>query len=1109
MVFFLLKRFALVVLLGFTLSSYSFAFFNGGTCSDIRYSCATVVGGLPSYSNSAFASPNIDFDFFADPMGTGITVLNVDATDWDLGKFGEAFVVTVRTGKSYTFDNYGLFMVESIGGLDSSQTNEELIQNDEVTDTAGSSYLVFEDYGSVVQVQGSFINQGETIIYPDAKYVFTPVSTGEVLYSEIFTVGGSGGTTTLLRIMNPSFSFRILNIENAELEVYDVTNVIISGVDREINLNGNVTATIGKVDIENRLFKSSFNINITNDNNIITFEYSSMMWAQYSSILNTYVEGEGPSMYFTCSSYCTGNSIILSNSEVHMNTLSLVDVALLNINMSNNSRYNVEHFVLENSNLVYTIDNSTYESSLSSFTMTLNTGSIFIDEKSSFVINANNSDVHFHDTDYEVDGIFEINVSDNSVVSMFEETEITGNGSIYLNFETDSRGSFEEIKLLGTNLSLNFATSSGAIFKDLSVLNNSSFSASFADDSSSYLTKANFDSSQDSYFNFTGSSTGSFQELALSGGNVYINYNDGSSGEFYILQVMNGANLYVNLKGTSTISFNEDIEVNGNLYIEIQESATIIFNKIVNGVGEVNFDVQDDSYLYFTSAAEINTKVTINQEVIFNSSNRSIVKFDKASTFLDDDLVYNFTLNSTNALPGYQPVLLLIKNDGPLNAFPYEAEVNAKIGNNSSFSSVLLSYGGGLIGYANIGSSDQYAEFGVQITGAERAQDQYGEGEGLLTLTTTENMDGYEVAVVFDNIMLSTTDREPYRATLFNVVINNSRTVEQLGQTLNSLNANITLSNILYSTSILEMSDQKNATALLNGERFTAYAEARNLANDSFEGKYLVLGSSFMFYASKRYRFGLSGFFSPYMSTTIYDSKEQSGNAGVSLYGAIQIGDNGGAVMLDASIMHSVISGTNMEILSGMNKREYFYGGNSAGATLSYNFGGSFSQRMIVSAFITQSSDYTEDSSDLALHVVSPVYYNAFAGYYSKLINGKTFTLEIGIKYYFIEGQKIGTAGFVNDPAGQEWGYQYVLLNSPVELNASLSYRLFRSLEIQAGASKRGTYNNFGLYLMYKKSLFGPEDEDEDKNEDEDEDKAETKKEKSGNLYEYTNELDY
>ncbi len=571
-------------------------------------------------------------------------------------------------------------------------------------------------------------------------------------------------------------------------------------------------------------------------------------------------------------------------------------------------------------------------------------------------------------------------------------------------------------------------------------------------------------------------------------------------------------NIYINLTSSSLEFDTLSLGDGGAVNIEMTGDSKVIFGNNIDKIastteaGNINVHVANNGLVYF-KYADIDGGVTVNltQEVYTDKSEQTLLRFDKVSTFLDEDLVYSYNLHvavrdnnfsvKAGSASDLSIVLIQIKNDGPTGQFPKKDEflVDEKInisgegydvgnsgdGSSSETFSVLLNYesggdGAGLIDYKTI-DGIEYAEFGFGASGTftyNKAQDQYGEEEGLLTLTTIENMDGYGIAVVFDNIILSETDTGDYRVALFNLVINNSRTVEQLGQTLNSLGANITLSNILYNSSILALGEKHNAATLLDGDRYNTYAEVRSLSSDNFEGKYLTFGASYIFYESKRYRFGISGFLSPYSSSTMFDAKEQSINIAGSFYGAIQVGTNGGAIMIDAIVMHSILKGTALEVLSSADKRGYNYGGNSAGATVSYNFGSDFSQRMVVTAFVNQSSTYTEKPSDLALNVITPSYYSAFAGYFSQLLDSESVSLEIGIKYYFEEGQISGTAGFVNDQAAQQWVYQYILLDSPVEFNVDFGYKINQNIKMMGSLNKRGNYSNFGLYIIYKKPLY-------------------------------------
>ncbi len=667
---------------------------------------------------------------------------------------------------------------------------------------------------------------------------------------------------------------------------------------------------------------------------------------------------------------------------------------------------------------------------------------------------------------------------------------IMDNADFYISIKNRSRLDIENLRIYNSNVV--YDVDSSTLESSLARLYTDDFAAGeffvSADSTLTLNTIASTDHFHDSVLiaegednmvmNFSESSKVSFSgEIYITAPSTVINFLD-SKGTFNFLNITGITN--VNIGGTSRVDFWNDISgADGHLIINVANDALVTFSEtnLLDGV-----------------------EVVINQEVYTDGSEHNMLRFEKVSTFMSDNLVYHYNINPAVKNNDFSvkdtsgPIVLIqIRNDGPKGDFQYIEEVSAKIngggddggdgGDGSSFSVLIVLEGATAGGDNFIGYEDilgvEYADFGLGgVSSATysyvKAQEQYGEEAGLLTLTTIENMDSYGIAVVFDNIVLSETDTGDYRVALFNLVINNSRTVEQLGQTLNSLGANITLSNIAYSSSLLEINSKKNAISLLGGDKLDAYAEMRNLTNDNFEGNYLTFGGFFTFYEDEKVRLGISGFFSPYTSTTIFDAAEQSNNAGASLFGAFQIGTDGGAIMFDFSFMHSLVNGVSLEGLSVDDKREYNYGGNSVSATVSYNFGRNFSQRMVVSAFSTQSVTYTEKPSNLALHVITPSYYNAFAGYYSQLLNTNSFTLEVGVKYYFKEGQKSGTAGFINDPTGQEWAYQYIVLDSPVELNVDLGYQITQNLEFKATLNKRGTYSNFGFYLMYKKSLYGP-----------------------------------
>ncbi len=959
---------------GFFFSSV-FAGVFGGDCSASTAACVYMdtASGVPVYENSMpeFDSQDIALE---DVISNSLYVVNVDVSNWDLttSSYKKGFIVTASAASSPYLVEDNFYMLESVGTQDFTKVTEYFVQNDSIKDDLNTSYLLFENYGSITQQRGDFINQGVTIINEGSEYMYTPFGLDNVFYSEILQIGGSGGAA-LLNAQSNNFAFSKIYIENAELILYNTNRVLIQGAkDREVNMFGNVTIELHKVDINNSDLKATLNTYAEGDYNAFFADDSKMVWD-----FSRYVEGEGPSMYFTCSSSCDNNSINLdNNSEIDLSTLSLTNVSQFNITLTNNSRHDVEHYELINSNIIYDLNSSASEFSLSFATTNNPTGTVDIDSNSSFTLNSSNSTNDFYATNFTIEGDMELNFVSNSQAEFFNNVNISTVKDIYFNFEN-------------------------------------------------------------------------------------------SAGVFDTLNMSTGI-LYMNLTKNSQIQFSNDI----------------------TGGGEVRISVKNNTFVYFINT-NISTKVSINQEVYLSGLEKTLLRFDDVNTFLDDDLEYRYFINATvkdndfkvQAYAGKKIVLMQIKNDGPRYNFPYKKEVNVKINesnasNNggvgwgeSSFSVLINDQGSRLIDYVDLGS-EQYAEFGIGILGIKRAQDQYGEDEGLLTLTTIENRNGYAVAVVFDNIIFSTTDTGEYRVSLFNLVINNSRTVPQLGQTLNSLNANITLSKVLYGASILEMSDEKNSTSLLDGDDINAYVELRDLSNDNFEGSYLAFGSSYLFFKSARYRFGISGFFSPYSSSTIYDSREQSSNFSASLFGAIQIGKNGGAITLDTSFMYSATYGKGIENLTGgSNTRIYKYGTNFVDATFAYNFGKNFSQRVMVSTFFMDSSSYKESSSDLMLNVATPSYYNAFLGYHSKLLDTGTLVLEAGVRYYFQESQKGGIAGFVNDPTGQKWSYQYILLDSQVEFEAGFGYKLDKNLNVEGNFSKRGTYNDFGIYLMYRKNF--------------------------------------
>ncbi len=688
-----------------------------------------------------------------------------------------------------------------------------------------------------------------------------------------------------------------------------------------------------------------------------------------------------------------------------------------------------------------------------------------------------------------------INLVDKKSQIDFSEVILQDVAEFHVNTGTDGTYDMEHLKLINSNMIINVDNGS----QEFSLITgqstyvpageamidaNSSLTVNATADSVIHFHGTTFVVEGDLTLNLTDNST-----FATMSDSVYISATKGaifnftdSIGDIRTEFNLTGGSVTMNAYGASIITF---------------------FSNVIGGGGEMTININNNSLVYFEiGVLNISAPITINQMVYLGGAEQTLLRFDNVNMFLDDDVDYYYSMVSmvkdtnftVHSLTTGSVVVIQIKNDGPPQAFPYEMEVSNKIVANSGGSSggdgglggssfsVLITFegvggatGSSLIGYETI-NTVEYADFGISGVGGtkikfHKAQDQYGEDEGLLTLTTTENMNGYGVAVTFDNIILSSTDREPYRLTLFNLVINNSRTVEQLGQTLDSLSANMTLSNILYSNDILNLGDKKNTAALLDGERFAAYAEVKALSNNNFDGKYLVFGASLMLYQSPRYRFGISGFFSPYTSSTLYDGAEKSNNVGASAFWAIQVGKYGNAVMFDASFMNSAINGTAIEDLSSKNKRQYSYNASSASATASYNFGFRFSQRLLVSAFVSQPSNYVEDPSDLALHVTTPSYYNAFVGYYSRLLNSETFIFELGVKYYFKEGQKGGTAGFVNDPEEQEWGYQYILLDNPVEISTDLIYRVNKNLEVKTSLNHRGNYNNFGFYIMYKEAF--------------------------------------
>ncbi len=1112
----LVRKFILLFFLSGLFSSYVSAI-TTSTCSDADIACASIVSGSIVYEDPVYNSSGIDFDAFA---SGSLMVLNVDTNNWNLTTFGHAFLVTADTSTHKVTSS--VYFLESDGTPDFTKAAKYYVVNDPASDKVGSTYILFVNQGVIEQTGGDFINQGVTAISAGATFSYTAATDADYFYSDVLKIGDGSGNS-VFELKGRNFSFRTAEIINSDVQLYGIQNVLIQGVDREITVYGNTLIAFHsdgatKFFLDNSLFESKITFNFMGDNNMVVLD-SSAFFGWYT--FDYYVETEGPSMYFTCSSACSGNGFYLTaGAELHLSTLSLVNVSTMQVNLYTRSRYNVEHFVLENSNLVYDLERSTFESALSNLsTPSANTGSIVIDAGSSFVLNATTeSIVHFHNTDFTVEGSFEMNISDDTVTRFFDEVEIisSSNDTIF-NFTDVSVTNFDDLVLIEGLTDIDFSGDSTGDFAILEMENTGILNFDATDSAEVSFTEVYMDSSEDSHFNFSNSSKGTFSNFNMLSGLIYTNFSGSSSGTFSNFDLTDGT-FFASFAGNSTGEFGTIKITDGILNVTMSSDAIVVFDGDlfgVGGTGGVFVNVTNNALLHFKDVDFTNTSLTATQMVYLSGAEQTLLRFEKSSTFLDDNFIYKYNLSTVVKNNDFSVkatstsiVMIQIKNDGPVGAFPYEDEVIAKIeaaggsiggggggdggdggGDGSSFS-VLIDYeagtggggssssGIGLIDYKDINGTE-YAEFGLGVSGGgggstgtftyNKAQEQYGEEEGLLTLTTIENMNSYGVAVVFDNIVLSTTDTEPYRVTLFNLVINNSRTVEQLGQTLNSLNANITLSNVLYAYDILVVEDKHNAITLLDGDRFNAYAEVRKLTNENFEGNYLLFGASITFYDSVGYRLGISGFFSPYASTTIYDGAEQSSNMGASLFGAIQVGQ--GAIMFDVSIMHSEINGTALEILSAMDKREYTYGGNSAGATLSYNFGSYFSQRMIVSAFATQSSSYTENPSDLALHVITPSYYNAFVGYYSKLINGTTFILELGLKYYIKEGQIGGTAGFINDPAGQVWAYQYILLDSPVEFNLDFSYKIFQTLEIKAGLNKRGTYNNFGIYLMYKKPL--------------------------------------
>ncbi len=980
----LLNKFVFYCFCFFCFFSYIFASNSramfGGDCTDSKAACASIVSGSPFYSNGLYPMSYVNMVI---AQVRGLAIINVDVTDWDLTVFYAAFEVVSTKNHTISIDN-NVYMLESNGTPDFSQNVNFFIQNDTIKDIRSDYYLLFKDGGSVIQTKGDFINMGYTLIVEGAKFVYTPSSLYSGFYSEILQVGEVGGANAQFTLNNNYFAFSELYIANATFSLSNVSYVLIAGVDKTIKMSGDVILELNNINIENADFGGKLQINVVGDNNIITALNTNVMWRDFGF----YIEGEGPSMNVTCSATCTGNGFDISNTELHFNTIYLENVTLFTIDMDQSSRYNVEHYELVNSNLVFYSDDSRYESALSASRTHNYTGTIKVDNNSSFTLNASNlSIVDFHGTNIIAEGDVIMNFTENTSVNFYDTISIEASKNFDINF-VDATGIFDSLTLL--------------------------------------------------------------------------------SGEEYI-----------NLTGDSDVEIRQTIKGDAG--------STLIFH------------VANNSLLYFIDTAVIggDVEVLINQQVDIDGTEQSLIRFDLTNTFLDDQLVYKYEFAvkirsnnfSVHNLTGNQIVVIQIKNNGSAGAFPQDEEIavinklnnsesSGDVGNigGSSFHSVLIDTGGGasLFDYVTIGSTE-YAEFAVGLLSFIKAEDKYGEDDGLLTLTTTENMNGYGIAVVFDNIVLSTTDTENYRVTLFNLVMNNSRTVEQLGQTLNSLGANMTLNNVLYSSNILQLNDKKNMNALVDDERFTTYAEIGNLSNNNFVGNYLLFGGSFVLAQNSFFGLGVSGFYSPYTSNTIYDLQEQSGNIGASVFTAARISKRL-LLTLDASVMHSTINGMAMESLSPENIREYGYSNNATNITLSLSFGSDFSQRILFSAFNIKSQIYGENISDLALNVTTPSYANTSVGYDARLFNNKTFVLELGIKYYFKEEQGAGIAGFINDPSAQQWVYQYIFLDSPWEINANVIYKIRANLELMSSLQKRGTYNSLNIYLMYKKVLSVDDD---------------------------------
>ncbi len=1018
----------------------------------------------------------VDLQEAIDTVGLNFaTVISDDEglyEDWDLKKYGTGLKVIASSGVTYTFDYFSnvdyLGFYEATNTLDTSSSGSNFLTLDPVADEVGNAYILFQIDGTVVQTTGSFYNQGETYIATDGSFSFSDGGIKSIYFaSDIIRIGsdggssiggggGSSGATAELIVESSSFGFNIIDIQNGSLTIENEnpgTAFAAPSIaaDKYIYMHGGASISVINTDLEFMDFLQAINISIEGDNNLISLDIALFSWHKIDDPSN--IPGYDPkkqvNIDVTCSSTCISNKLYTYGafSQLAIDEFTLTDVDTFTIESLGNSQVDINTLVLKNSDLVFEV------SSASAWTLGFYQlyAEVNVDENSSLIFNAplGSGNILISNIDFIIDGIFEINADTSSITASLRGAE---HG--YLNMTMGSTASV--------------------------------------------------------VWNFKGSS--------------FVNYN-------LDMNLLSGT-LYVNLKGQSTFRF-------GATQSQIDNGAADkLVDTAITGDGKLVISIEDNSVVNLRNTT-IEAAVDINQVVYTSSDKRTLLRFNKADIFLDDDLTYQYSVNVAATRGDFRVsdfksgdnsiVMVQIKNNDASGNFDESVanEVIAKIdaggdglgdidsggdggdggsdlgggGDIDSSLSVLINYqstrngkaitetdnGIGLIDYQIIGG-EEYAEFGFLVGGSDlgdlggggdgtwtllKAQDQYGEEEGLLTLTTIENTNSYGIAVAYDNIIFSETDSGNYRKELFNIVIYNSRTVEQLGQTLSALGSNPTLGTVMYGSTVLELSDKRNADSILGGDRFTTYAEVRDLTGEGFKGNYVVLGLYLMLLETEVLRFGVSGFYSPYTFTTNFDHKETIGNASVSAFFALQVGPT--ALMVDASVMHSSANGTALENLSPENMREYMYESNAASATVSLNFGSYFSQRMIVAAYVNQGAVYNENISDLALSVTMPNYYNAFAGYYSKLINTATLTLEFGLKYYFKEGQMEGSAGFINDPSLQIWNYQYILPDSPIEVNLDVAYRLASSLELKGGFNKRGTFSSFGIYLMYRKSIYDDE----------------------------------